>query len=106
MTEAERRKMWLSYWACWPVLKASELGIGWLPWLIPGYSSILGDLQVSDLQRAMLVLVTWLQFWQGSRLLNFTLRSTLGRFNGVVVTIPIGKLRKKAQQASAGELQP
>eukprot|EP00928_Gymnodinium_smaydae_P061625 TRINITY_DN45666_c0_g1_i1.p1 TRINITY_DN45666_c0_g1~~TRINITY_DN45666_c0_g1_i1.p1 ORF type:complete len:658 (+),score=170.09 TRINITY_DN45666_c0_g1_i1:162-2135(+) len=68
-------RLWLSYWSCWPLLAVLEAALDVLPSLV-ALSGSAPSLQF-ELRRAMLTLIVWLQFWQGSKLLQFTLESLL-----------------------------
>ena len=57
-------KLWLSYWACWPALEV----VDWL--ILQRYAMV-----APDISRAALVLLVWLQLWEGSRYLRRGLRS-------------------------------
>eukprot|EP00040_Diaphanoeca_grandis_P030802 m.182858 g.182858 ORF g.182858 m.182858 type:complete len:548 (+) comp32136_c2_seq1:159-1802(+) len=51
----KRANLWLSYWACWPT-------VNFVGGLILAYTT-----EVFRMQRVLLVLLIWLQFWQGSK---------------------------------------
>mmetsp|Transcript_29171 Transcript_29171/g.67843 ORF Transcript_29171/g.67843 Transcript_29171/m.67843 type:complete len:533 (+) Transcript_29171:102-1700(+) len=61
----ETRKMWLSYWVCWPMLQLLYLAVQWLP------QREQVTVSVTEMQQVLLVIVVWLQFWQAERLLSF-----------------------------------
>jgi len=71
-------RLWLSYWASWPLLQLLEQG---LPALLE--LQVLGVKQVPELQsqlrRVLIVYVLWLLVWKGSRVQLAVLRFTLGR---------------------------
>ncbi|CAE7796398.1 unnamed protein product [Symbiodinium sp. CCMP2456] len=71
-------RLWLSYWASWPLLQLLEQG---LPALLE--LQVLGVKQVAEVQsqlrRALIVYVLWLLVWKGSRVQLAVLRFTLGR---------------------------
>lgn len=71
-------RLWLSYWASWPLLQLLEQG---LPSLLE--LQVLGVKQVAEVQsqlrRALIVYVLWLLVWKGSRIQLAVLRCTLGR---------------------------
>ncbi|CAE6973072.1 unnamed protein product [Symbiodinium sp. CCMP2592] len=71
-------RLWLSYWASWPLLQLLEQG---LPALLE--LQVLGVKQVQELQsqskRVLIVYVLWLLVWKGSRAQLAVLRFTLGR---------------------------
>lgn len=73
-TNVKMHRLWLSYWACWPALAVFEAGVGAVPKLVQAGNS--DSLQI-ELQRALLTFVVWLQFWQGSRMLHYTVQSML-----------------------------
>eukprot|EP00041_Stephanoeca_diplocostata_P016628 m.328481 g.328481 ORF g.328481 m.328481 type:complete len:507 (+) comp20429_c0_seq7:295-1815(+) len=53
---SEERGLWLSYWSCWPMVNYIS-------------AVVMHDVSApSELQRLLLVLLVWLQFWEGSRL--------------------------------------
>lgn len=83
-TNIELHRLWLSYWACWPALAVFEAGVSvvvprlTLPsagdtWL----QGFRGRMMQAELQRGLLTFCVWLQFWQGSRLLQYTMQSLL-----------------------------
>ncbi|CAE7193001.1 unnamed protein product [Symbiodinium necroappetens] len=71
-------RLWLSYWASWPLLQLLEQG---LPSLLE--LQVLGVKQVAEVQsqlrRALIVYVLWLLVWKGSRIQLAVLRCTLRR---------------------------
>lgn len=75
--EENMQKQWLSYWACWPLLAALERIISVVPALaldsqnLPSVEGVL--------QRSLIVLVIWLQLWQGSQLFHMALQNFLQR---------------------------
>lgn len=71
------QRRWLSYWSCWPLLAFLEAAVQAVPRLLPG-SRDAAHLQ-AELQRGLLTFVVWLQFWQGSNLLQFSLQTLLHR---------------------------
>mmetsp|Transcript_127705 Transcript_127705/g.238692 ORF Transcript_127705/g.238692 Transcript_127705/m.238692 type:complete len:563 (+) Transcript_127705:93-1781(+) len=95
-TNIELHRLWLSYWACWPALAVFEAGVsGIVPRLtLPNTSTVW--LQ-AELQRALLTFCVWLQFWQGSRLLQFTMQSLL--FNTSILEYILGFFGARGMQA-------
>lgn len=91
---ADRRHVWLSYWACWPVLASAEAAISWLPehHFVALPSADATSSWCHDLQRGMFVLVVWLQFWQGHRLFDISR----------LLCASVGALRRTLPGASAG----
>ncbi|CAE8683369.1 unnamed protein product, partial [Polarella glacialis] len=94
------QRLWLSYWASWPLIAVLELGLGNLHVAAPGVQDV-QSLQ-SDLQRGLLVLALWLQLWGGSRLLqvvvrwlfgHLTMPAVLGRLAGQRGSWLLGLLR-------------
>lgn len=81
LSNLELRKLCLSYWACWPAVALLKVLVAAAPRIValPGGGAGGGDRDSerfrSELQRAMLVVVLWLQVWQGSRLLLFSMHS-------------------------------
>jgi len=62
------QRLWLSYWACWPALALLEAAVA---------MAAVQNIPHADIQRGLLTFVIWLQYWQGSWLLNLSLRSIL-----------------------------
>lgn len=95
-TNIELHRLWLSYWACWPALAVFEAGVsGVVPRLtIPNTNTVW--LQ-AELQRALLTFCIWLQFWQGSRLLQYTMQSLL--FNTSILEYILGFFGARGMQA-------
>lgn len=63
-------RLWLSYWAFWPVLLLLNFSIGSLPRLLPSAEV---ERYRPLVQRGLLVFAMWLQAWQGCTLLQGTL---------------------------------
>jgi hypothetical protein len=72
----EMHRLWLSYWACWPALALLEAAVGMVPKLMPETGRNSQQLQ-TELHRSLITFVVWLQFWQGSRLLQRTVQNLL-----------------------------
>merc|ERR1712096_593191 len=67
--------MWLSYWTCWPMAKLLEVSVlndlilfNYLQTSHAKYLDTPPEQLCAELQRAALVFIIWLQFWQGSRI--------------------------------------
>eukprot|EP00929_Paragymnodinium_shiwhaense_P022643 TRINITY_DN14412_c0_g1_i1.p1 TRINITY_DN14412_c0_g1~~TRINITY_DN14412_c0_g1_i1.p1 ORF type:complete len:723 (-),score=194.31 TRINITY_DN14412_c0_g1_i1:347-2515(-) len=73
-------RLWLCYWACWPIVAVLEVGAQRLPAVIASYHSDVDPDQLQrQLQRGLIVFVIWLQFWRGSKMLQFFAEYTLYR---------------------------
>lgn len=95
-TNTELHRLWLSYWACWPALAVFEAGVsGVVPRLTFQNTSTVW-LQ-AELQRALLTFCVWLQFWQGSRLLQYTMQALL--FNTSILEYILGFFGARGMQA-------
>eukprot|EP00811_Abedinium_folium_P032307 NODE_5363_length_1778_cov_10.760751.p1 GENE.NODE_5363_length_1778_cov_10.760751~~NODE_5363_length_1778_cov_10.760751.p1 ORF type:complete len:517 (-),score=85.59 NODE_5363_length_1778_cov_10.760751:117-1667(-) len=68
-SNAEMHRLWLSYWACWPMARLLEATVEGVPQIVPHVDSVA---ITAKLQRITLTFIIWLQVWQGSRLLNYT----------------------------------
>mmetsp|Transcript_27737 Transcript_27737/g.88164 ORF Transcript_27737/g.88164 Transcript_27737/m.88164 type:complete len:902 (+) Transcript_27737:50-2755(+) len=94
VTNVELQKLWLCYWACWPLVKLLVTCVGEIPALAPQADQ---ERLRAELQRAALTFLAWLQLWQGSRLLQNTVRCVLCRIN--LLELFVGCLGSPARQA-------
>ncbi|CAJ1395489.1 unnamed protein product [Effrenium voratum] len=82
----DMQRLWLSYWATWPALVALEQG---LPWLV----ELLDLPEVAEtqlkLRRGGVVLLLWLQVWQGSHLHLAFLRWLVSRLRVLEVLMQL-----------------
>lgn len=69
---SEAQRLWLAYWATWPLLVALE-PLLLLALRLPALELEVETVQV-DLRRGLVVFVLWLQLWHGSRLMQGMLR--------------------------------
>jgi len=73
-------EMWISFWACWPVLMFMQILIQRLP-LYFAKSNVEDFLLPGELDRAFIIFIIWLQFWRGSLVLHHSMRSVLSITN-------------------------
>lgn len=88
-------RMWLSFWACWPLLMILRFATQRLPQVLPEYWDD-EFLLPSELDRAFIVLTLWVQFWQGSFLINHTLRSFSVMLNLGILAAPCALAKRLA----------
>jgi hypothetical protein len=92
-TPEEWCELWISFWACWPALMLLKVASQRLPVMFPDYQTK-EFLLPSELKRALIIFTLWLQFWQGSILVNHTIHSMLGSLNADVFSGPVGIVKR------------
>lgn len=73
----QSQRSWLSFWVCWPILALLQAGLNIVPRAL-AFRENSGQIQF-ELRRATLTAVVWLQWWEGSKLLQFSLETLLSQ---------------------------